>query len=490
MQSSVPAIRIGACNGQPVNTGGAFVLYWMIAARRTRHSFALQRAVDWARALQKPLIILEALRCDYPWASARLHRFVIDGMAEQARRVARTRALYHPYVEPAVGAGKGLLAALARRACVVVTDRYPCSFLPAMVAAAGRQVPVFMEQVDGNGLYPIDATDRVFTTAASFRRHLQKALPDEHLRAFPQAEPLAALPRVAASDDLVPADVRRRWPPAAERLLAGEDVAALPIDHAVQPTALRGGAARAEAACAHFLAHGLARYGEARNQPEAEVTSGLSPYLHFGHMAAHEVFHRVMAADGWTLDRLAERATGSREGWWGASAGVEAFLDQLITWREIGFNMSAKRADYDRYESLPAWALQTLEAHGADERPHLYTLAELEAADTHDPLWNAAQRQLVREGRMHGYLRMLWGKKVLEWSRTPRAALAALIELNDKYALDGRDPNSYSGIFWCLGRYDRAWGPERPIFGKVRYMSSESAARKLRVGGYLRAYGP
>ena len=490
MQSSVPAIRIGACNRQPVNTDGAFVLYWMIAARRTRHSFALQRAVDWACTLQRPLVILEALRCDYPWASARLHRFVIDGMAVQARRTARTRALYYPYVEPAVGAGKGLLATLARRACVVVTDCYPCFFLPAMVAAAGRQVPVFMEEVDGNGLYPLAATDRVFTTAASFRRHLQKELPGEHLWIFPRAEPLARLPRIGAGNELVPAAVRRRWPPATESLLAGGDLAGLPIDHAVQPTALRGGAARAEATCARFIQHGLPRYLEARNQPGADVASGLSPYLHAGHMAAHEVFRRVTARDDWAPDRLAERATGSREGWWGASAEVEAFLDQLVTWREIGFNMSAKRADYARYESLPAWARETLEAHRADERPHLYSLAELEAAQTYDPLWNAAQRQLVREGRIHSYLRMLWGKKVLEWTRTPRAALAALIDLNDKYALDGRDPNSYSGIFWCLGRYDRAWGPERPIYGKVRYMSSESAARKLRVDGYLRAYGP
>ncbi len=151
--------------------------------------------------------------------------------------------------------------------------------------------------------------------------------------------------------------------------------------------------------------------------------------------------------------------------------------------------MCAHRDDYDRLTSLPAWAMATLEKHAEDPRPQVYPLAALEAAETHDELWNAAQRQLRREGRMHNYLRMLWGKKVLEWSRTPEEARGALITLNDRYALDGRDPNSYSGILWTFGRYDRAWGPERAIFGTVRYMSSDSARRKLRLRGYLERYG-
>jgi deoxyribodipyrimidine photo-lyase len=150
--------------------------------------------------------------------------------------------------------------------------------------------------------------------------------------------------------------------------------------------------------------------------------------------------------------------------------------------------MCWQRDDYDRYESLPDWAQTTLAEHAGDQRPFVYRPEQLEAADTHDPLWNAAQRQLVGEGRIHNYLRMLWGKKVLEWSASPREALATLIELNNKYALDGRNPNSYSGIFWVFGRYDRAWGPERPIFGKIRYMSSENTARKVRVKDYIRRY--
>lgn len=168
--------------------------------------------------------------------------------------------------------------------------------------------------------------------------------------------------------------------------------------------------------------------------------------------------------------------------------GAEAFLDQLVTWRELGFNMCMLGTGWDRYESLPGWALKTLEAHGNDSRPSLYKLEDFEAAETHDVLWNAAQRQLISEGRIQNYLRMLWGKKILEWSPSPRTALEVMVELNNKYALDGRDPNSYSGIFWVLGRYDRAWGPERPIFGKIRYMSSESTARKFHLKKYISKY--
>lgn len=214
----------------------------------------------------------------------------------------------------------------------------------------------------------------------------------------------------------------------------------------------------------------------------------MSPYLHFGHISAHQVFEELTRLAEWTPAGVAEKANGSSAGWWGASVEVESFLDQLITWRELGYNMCWQRDDYDRYESLPNWSQKTLAEHATDKRPYVYSFEQLEAAETHDPLWNAAQRQLVREGGIHNYLRMLWGKKILEWSASPREALDVMIELNNKYALDGRNPNSYSGIFWVLGRYDRAWGPERPIFGKIRYMTSENTARKVRVKNYITSY--
>ena len=163
----------------------------------------------------------------------------------------------------------------------------------------------------------------------------------------------------------------------------------------------------------------------------------------------------------------------------GATCARGGLLGSLITWRELGHNFAAARDDITQFESLPAWARASLEAHEQDERPYLYSLKAFEAAQTHDEIWNAAQRELVTTGRMQNYLRMLWGKKILHWSPSPRAALQVMIELNDRYALDGRDPNSYSGIFWVLGRYDRAWGPERPVFGKIRYMTCASTRRKI-----------
>ncbi|MBZ0232296.1 MAG: hypothetical protein K8M05_08075 [Deltaproteobacteria bacterium] len=206
---------------------------------------------------------------------------------------------------------------------------------------------------------------------------------------------------------------------------------------------------------------------------------------------AHQVIHRVWRDADWDPSRIAPRATGKREGWWGLPRAAEAFLDELFTWRELGLGFAFHRPDdHDRYESLPVWARASLDAHAGDPRPVGYDPATLEAARTHDAIWNAAQTQLVREGRIHNYLRMLWGKKLLEWSPSPRAALAALVHLNNKYAVDGRDPNSYSGIFWTLGRFDRPWAPERAIFGVIRYMSSDAARRKLDLAAYLARYTP
>ncbi|WP_437587055.1 deoxyribodipyrimidine photolyase [Sorangium sp. So ce1000] len=505
ISSSVPELRLRTRNAMPVREDGDHVLYWMIASRRTRHNFGLERAIAWSMALDRPLVVLEALRCGYRWASDRIHRFVIDGMADNARRLAAAGVAHHPYVEPAEGAGKGLLGALAARACVVVTDDFPCFFLPRMVASAARQVPVRLEQVDSNGLLPIRAADRVFTTARSFRIFWQRVI-GEHLGAQPAADPLKrAKLRPAAP---LPRAIARRWPAASPALLGGDPAAlsALPIDHTVPPAPRRGGPEAAGKALASFVSERLPRYLEERDHPDAGAASGLSPYLHFGHLAAHEVFAAVARREGFRVERLGrpgdgvERPSGSRAGFWGMSASAEAFLEQLVTWRELGFNafaLGASEGDGPRlswkrdptdYESLPDWALATLEKHARDRRPRVYPLEALAAGATHDRIWNASQVELLREGRMHNYLRMLWGKKILEWSRTPREALEVMVELNDRYALDGRDPNSTSGIFWVLGRYDRAWGPEREIFGTIRYMSSENTARKLHLKEYLARY--
>ena len=466
-----------------------FVLYWMIASRRTRYNHSLDRAIEHAARLSKPLIVLEALRVGYDWASDRIHRFILDGMADQRDAFASTPIRYYPYVESSEGEGSGLLETLAERAAVVVTDDFPCFFLPRMLAAAAKKLDargVALEAVDGNGLYPMRATERVFGRAFDFRRHLQKELAP-FLDDGPRADPLRRLTLSKAS---LPRDITNRWPEASSGLLEGDGgLEELPLDHGVAPSDERGGQKTGLRRVKNFVDEKLAHYKE-RNHPDEDVASGLSPYLHFGQVAAHEVFQRVAEAEAWSPASLSSGTSGSREGWWGMSAAAEGFLDELVTWRELGFNFCANRpADYDRFESLPDWARTTIQVHASDPRPYTYTLEELEHSATHDELWNAAQRQIVREGRMHNYLRMLWGKKIYEWSPDAEQALERMIELNNKYGLDGRNPNSYSGIFWVLGRYDRAWGPERPVFGKLRYMTSESAKRKLRLSGYLDRYG-
>jgi deoxyribodipyrimidine photo-lyase len=487
--NSVPAIRVRSANSLAVLQSKDFVLYWMISSRRVTWNFAVDRAVEWAEKLQKPLVILEALRCGYSWASDRIHRFVIDGMAENARRLKGTGVLYYPYLESAPNAGKELLSSLAGRACIVVTDEFPCFFLPRMVASAARQVPVLMEVVDSNGLLPMRQAEQAYPSAYAFRRFLQREL-SRHLTEFPKANALlnAKMPKAT----VLPQKILKLWPKASPQLLdSGESVlAGIPLDHGVPLVEIRGGATAAQTLLRNFLRNKLPTYVEARNEPAQQATSELSPYLHFGHISVHQIFSELTKQEGWSPSHLALRATGSRSGWWGASQDAEAFLDQVITWRELGFNCCQMRKDYDQFESLPAWALKTLRLHARDERSYLYTLTQFETAKTHDALWNAAQMQLVREGRIHNYLRMLWGKKILEWTRSPAKALEIMVELNNKYALDGRDPNSYSGILWCLGRYDRPWGPERPIFGSVRYMSSENTARKLHVKEYVQQHSP
>lgn len=482
-------LRVRLANTASIHADRDYVLYWMIAARRPSWNFALDRAIAHARAFNKPLVVFEPLEVDYPWASDRLHRFVIDGMRDNAAAFAGTPVTYFPYVEPRPGEGRGLLESLSRRACVIVTDEFPCFFLPKIVAAAASRVEVAMEVVDGNGLIPLAATERIFTAAAFYRRFMQQTLLS-HIGTVPESAPLAGLklPRLPE----LPGAIRERWAPATAALLAGSasELAALPIDHEVAAVSMRGGSKQGDDTLGTFITTKLPRYGELHSEPEADGTSRLSPYLHFGHVGAHQVFAAVMGHEGWTMRTITgKRVTGAREGWWGVSPSAERFLDQLTVWRELGFNMSSKRPDdYDRYESLPDWARQTLEKHQDDPRDR-YDRATLERGGTADQLWNAAQGQLRREGWFHNYMRMLWGKKILEWSPTGQEALANMIAIMNRWSLDGRNPNAYSGYFWTLGRYDRPW-PERPVYGTVRCMTSASTARKFHVKNYIAEYAP
>ncbi|HEY1481729.1 MAG TPA: hypothetical protein VGF19_03295 [Candidatus Acidoferrum sp.] len=486
---AVPEIRIRKCNEGAIRENGEYVLYWMIANRRLQYNFSLDRALEHCAALKKPLLIFEALRVGYQWASDRMHAFVLQGMEDNARTCEKYGVRYFPYVEIAPDADKGLLTALAEKACVVVTDDFPCFFLPRMIASAAKKLPVSLEAVDSNGLLPMYATQQVAQRAFDFRRYMQKELP-KHLREVPQADAFARVKVLSAAE--IPKTIARKWRAASTELLAADSSAlgSLPIDHSVAPGYLKGGHSEARKHMLDFLDKKLPQYAEQRNEPDLDMGSGLSPYLHFGFLSVHEVLVELARREKWKPEKLALRVNGARQGWWNMSPAAEGFLDELITWREVGYNFASHRQDYGEYESLPEWAQKTLQEHAKDEREHIYTVKEFEAGRTHDALWNAAQMQLVREGRIHNYLRMLWGKKILEWSRSPQEAAEIMIHLNNKYGLDGRNPNSYSGIFWVLGRYDRPWGPIRPIFGTIRYMSSENMARKVSVKNYIKKYAP
>lgn len=483
---SIPAIRLSQANSVPPRPDGDYVLYWMIAFRRTTWNFSLEHAVDLAREFRKPLLILEPLRVRYQWASDRLHRFIIEGMRANQQLLADKPVTYFPYVEPKPGVGTPLLHKLAAKACAVVTDEYPCFFLPTMIAAVKDRIPARLELVDSNGIVPLRLPDRTFTVAHSYRRWMQKNV-SAFLEEAPVEDPLANVDLPTLKH--LPKQIEKRWPVANFKNLLDEDgLASIPIDHSVLPAKLQGGANAANLILNTFLTSNLTDYDSERNQPDVEGSTGLSPYLHFGHISAHQIVASIFEAENWSPGKMG-KANGKNHDFWNTSVSAEALLDQLLTWREMGFNKAFREPDtYTQYESLPDWAIKSLAEHADDPRPHLYTLQQFEAAETHDELWNAAQRQLVQDGRMHNYMRMLWGKKILHWTKTPQEALEIMIELNNKYALDGRDPNSYSGIFWTLGRYDRAWGPKRPVFGSVRYMTSDSTRKKLRLNQYLKRY--
>jgi deoxyribodipyrimidine photo-lyase len=484
--TTTPASRIRTLNTRPINPAGTLVLYWMIAARRLGWNFALQHAVDFAAALKKPLLILEPLDVTYPWASDRLHRFVLDGMAANVRAAARSGARYVPYVEMAAGDGRGLLAHLAAGASIVVTDYHPAFVVPGLLERGARQSFARFDAVDSNGLIPLADHGRAFTAARSYRAFVQRTL-RTHLTRFPEAQPLARLPRAPDRIDLT-ATLSGRWRAAPAELLAGRrSLNSLPIDHTVLPVAFEGGSPAAERRLDRFLTSGLPRYADEHAHPDADCTSRLSPYLHFGHISAHQVFSALMTRERWTTRKLASRGGGAREGWWGVSPSASLFLDQLVVWRELAFNGCEWIPGYTRADSLPAWARETLALHAHDARRR-YEFATLDTASTDDEVWNAAQRQLARDGWVHGYLRMLWGKKILEWAPDPQTALDWMEALMNRYSVDGRDPVSYAGFTWVLGRYDRPW-PRRPVFGTVRSMSSASARRKLRMRRFLELYG-
>lgn len=474
--------RIRHANQAALAPEREYILYWMQLYRRLDHNHALDHALRLSIEMKKPLVIYEGLKLGYPWASLRLHRFILEGMRANAAAAAKLGVNYWPFVETPEDAGRGLLRTLASRACAVVTDDFPCFIIPGQIAALAAKTDTAILAVDGNSIVPLAQLGSPVFAAAHLRPRIHRAF-------------AGAWPHRSAARPRWPDVVKQRIEPPFT-LWQTDDLDAfltrLPLDRTVPPVPrMPGGTPAARARLRKFIKHRLRGYGEDRSTPAAPEdghASGLSPYLHFGHISIEEVVQAVLNTTGdWSLARLNLASQGKRDGFYCDDHDVNSFLDEAITWRDVGMSWHWTRREdtvsLDR--ALPDWAKATLRKHAGDRRSHLYTQEEWEAGGTHDPLWNAAQRELVATGTIHNYLRMLWGKKVLEWSATPEEAYQTLVHLNNKYALDGRNPNSYTGILWCFGLFDRPWAPERPVYGTIRYMSSENTARKFKLGPYL-----
>lgn len=505
--------RIRLANTRTANRSGQFVLYWMQMYRRLHANHALDYALQLCSEWGKPLVIYEALKLNYPWACDRHHTFILQGMRDNAAAATRLGVNYWPFVETPADSGHGLLRKLATQACVLVTDDYPAFITPAHNRAIASRCDIPVILVDSNSVVPLSLLGDPVPSAAVLRRRIHKQFSDEWKRRASREPEVPKTARIQIDPPFTP------WNPTQN---IASFVARLPIDHTVPAVAdVEGGTVAGQAQLRHFLTHKLHRYAEERNYPSdpaQSAASGLSAYLHYGHLAIQEIVEAALGSD-WSPDEINRKAQGQRADFYSRDPNINEFLDEAITWRDVGYqwhwsklvtgpnsNLSTGNQSWQanalpqfNFETfdfspggdrtldvvLPTWAQVTLRRHEADRRQYLYRLDQFENAETHDPLWNAAQRELVYSGRIHNYLRMLWGKKVIEWSKTPAEAYAVLQHLNNKYAIDGRDPNSYTGILWCFGLFDRPWHPERAVFGSVRFMSSENTARKFKLARYL-----
>jgi deoxyribodipyrimidine photo-lyase len=431
--------RIIELNDLPVRPGGDYVLYWMQSAQRTRYNHALQFAIQQANTLKRPLLVFFGLTDGYPGANLRHYRFMLEGLQEVSQNL---RVMKIPFViwraHPHQGA-----AELAQDACLVVTDDAHLPHLRAWRHELAHSIPCRLYEVATNLIVPVHiASEKEEYAAATFRPRITKQLP-QFLKPMRHTSCKVTFSPRIDSFDIDHLD------------------SALPllhVDASVRPVgSFRGGASRAIELLRDFISHKLSHYSDGANDPTRRCLSDLSPYLHFGQISALEI-------------ALAVSKTRSRS--------KADYLEQLIVRRELSHNFTRYNPRAATYEGLPPWCRRTLDFHARDKRDYVYSLQQFELAKTHDPYWNAAQRQMMLTGKMHGYMRMYWGKKILEWTSSPAEAFSIALYLNDKYELDGRDPNGITGVAWCLGKHDRPWS-ERPVFGKVRYMNAAGLKRKF-----------
>ena len=447
--------RVSQLNNRQDNRQGRYVLYWMQMFKRIDDNDALNFAIQQANERDLPLVVYEGLKFYYPWANDRIHTFILEGVAEKRAEFARRGIRYVFYLQRNERDPRNTVAQLANHAALLVTDEYPCFIIPEHNQRIVEQVDIPVFAVDSNGVIPLSCYTKEEYAAYTIRPKIKRLLPE-----YLKRSPLRRVKRKTG-------DFKVDCP---ETEVIDKNIPHLvsqcAIDHSVPASKqYKGGTKAARQRLNHFIFKILTKYDQTRSKPDIDGSSRLSAYLHFGFISIQEVAAAVQEA---RAPRTAKAA----------------FLEEAIVRRELSFNFTRFNPNYNSIESLPPWVHATMRDHSDDPRPDLLTPDQIEAAQTPDELWNAAQRELLLSGGMHNYVRMLWGKRVIEWQPTYETAFVLLEHLNNKYALDGRDPNSYAGILWCFGKHDRPWF-ERPIFGKIRYMTSASTGRKFDSKRYV-----
>ncbi|MBI5266833.1 MAG: deoxyribodipyrimidine photo-lyase [candidate division Zixibacteria bacterium] len=441
--------RIHELNSRLIRPGD-FVVYWMQASQRAEYNHALEYAIGEANRLDSPLIVFFGLTDNYPGANLRHYTFMIEGLRETERSLAKKGIKL--FIAP--GSPPACLLTFARNARMIITDRGYTRVQRQWRLEVAERSECRVVEIESDVIVPVTtAYPKEAWSAAVLRRRIEPLL-QEFLQPVRQARLRRRSLDLSFS---MPGTI------SLDSALDG-----LKIDRSVPPVPrTRGGYSQARRILNRFIEKKLKQYAARKNDPTTDTTSGLSPYLHFGQISPLEIALEVKRA---------------------APRGAGEFLEELIVRRELSMNFVSYNTSYDSFGSLPAWAKQTLHRHAGDKRDYLYPRDRFEQAATHDRAWNAAQTELLVTGRMHGYMRMYWGKKILEWSASPEEAFATAVYLNDKYQLDGRDPNGYAGVAWCFGKHDRPW-VERPVFGMVRYMNEAGLRRKFDLEAYIRAVG-
>lgn len=446
--------RIRPLNRKP-RRRGLYVLYWMQQSQRAEWNPALEYAVQEANTLGQPLVVVFGLTSRFPEANLRHYTFMLEGLRETQRALAERGIRMVVLKEPPVTAA----LRMAADASTLVVDRGYLRIQRLWRQRVARRARISVVQVEGDAVVPagIASSKEEYgarTLRPRIKRHLERFL-TELASEPPRKDSLGlSLEEGIRLDDI-------------DSVLAD-----LKVDRSVPAVgSFRGGTSHARHLLERFTHEKLSCYRQESADPGLNNVSHLSPYLHFGQISP------VYAA------LQVRKARGVRR------ENIEAFLEQLVVRRELSINFVLHNPSYDCYEGLPEWARRTLERHKPDPRAYLYTELQFEHAETHDPYWNAAQREMVATGKMHNYMRMYWAKKILEWSETPQQAFRIALALNNKYELDGRDPNSFAGVAWCFGKHDRPWA-ERPVFGQIRYMNAAGLERKFDMQTYLQRVPP